>query len=214
MWGLQSSLAKSNKNTRKSKTNRVLRSNTNVAIPRNMISGMELKKYDTYVSGQVDYNGKITLLDSPSQGTGSTNRIGNSIIIRKIEFFGVVTLQGTSNFDTLRQILVLDNMGVNAPAIAEILDATVIGSASAIVALRNNGYMPRFKFYFDHMKKVTTGGGQQVVWKKTLNMNLACYFVGASTFKNMLYLLEVSNEANILNAPLAYTGVRIYFTDA
>ncbi len=191
-----------------------MRSRTNVGVPRNIMGAVELKKYDTYVAGQVDYNGKITLLDSPSQGTGSTNRIGNSIVIRRIEFFGSVTLQGTSQFDTLRQILVLDNMGVNAPAIAEILDATVIGSASAIVALRNNGYMPRFKFYFDHMKRVTTGGGQQVTWKKTLNLNLACYFVGASTFKNMLYLLEVSNEANILNAPLAYTGVRIYFTDA
>lgn len=194
---------------------RVLRSTTNVSVPRNTLNGFELKKYDTYVSGQVDYNGKITLLDSPSQGTGSTNRIGNSIVIRSIEFSGSVTLQGTSQFDTLRQILVLDNMGVNAPAISEILDATVIGSSSAIVALRNNGYMPRFKFYFDKLHKVTTGGGQQVTWKRVLNnINLTCYFIGASTFKNMLYLLEISNEANILNAPLAYTGVRIYYTDA
>ncbi len=179
-----------------------------------MFGGLELKKFDTYSAGSIDYNGTVTLIDLPVQGTGSTNRIGNSIVIRRLELSGIVTLQGTSNFDTLRQMFVIDNMGVNAPSIGEILDATVLGSSSAVVALRNHGYSPRFKVIFDRLLKVTTGGGQQVTWRTNINLNLTSYFLGAATFKNQIYLVQVSNEGNLLNAPLQYTSIRVHFTDA
>ena len=184
-----------------------------VAVPTNTYRYNECKKFDTYVQGTTDYNGTISLVDLPVQGTGSTNRVGNQITIRKLELAGTISTQGAGTYDTVRIMFVLDNMGVNAPAIGEILDATVLGSSAAVIALRNHGYVPRFKVLHDKLHVVSTGGGQQVCWKTTLKTNIISYFVGASTFKNQIYLIALSNEGNLLTAPLLYTSIRVHFTD-
>lgn len=184
-----------------------------VQVPTNTYRLNECKKFDTYVAGTIDYNGQLTLIDLPVQGTGSTQRIGNQITIRQLEIAGTISTQGAGTFDTVRIILIIDNMGVNAPAISEILDGSVLGSSSAVVAMRNHGYVPRFKIIYDKLHTVSTGGGQQVTWKVNLRPNLVSYFVGAATFKNQIYHLAISNEGNLLTAPLIYTGIRVHFTD-
>ena len=182
--------------------------------PSNAIGAIELKKYDTYIAGNISYNGSLASIDLPTQGTGSTNRVGNQITIRKLEVRGTISLQGTSTFDTVRIMFLVDTMGVNAPVIGDILDGTVLGSSSAVVALSNHGYAPRFKILYDKLHTISSGQGQQKMITFTLPMNLVSYFVGASTFKNALYNVLISNEGNVLNYPLVYLGIRLHFSDS
>ena len=123
--------------------------------PLNALGAIELKKYDTYIAGNISYNGSLASVDLPTQGTGSSNRIGNQITIRKMEVRGTISLQGTSTFDTVRIMFLIDTMGVNAPTIGEILDGTVLGSSSAVVALSNHGYAPRFKILYDRLHTIS-----------------------------------------------------------
>lgn len=200
------------KNFKSKKTKKPFRSYRRRFLRHNPM--VEKKHIDRLASFNVTNLGTINVLtDVLNQGAGETQRIGDSIYALYLFLKLKVTLTTGSTYDNIRVIIVRDTMGVNAPVVTDILDGGQLGGGFAPLAQYNHFYLSRWRRLYDRVHKISDGGGQSLVIQRTIPIYSKLDFIGASTFKNQVYILLVSDESNILALPSCTYSTRLLYTD-
>jgi len=181
-----------------------------------MNSQVETKYFDQYSSASLPATGVIACISDIQRGDDVTNRIGNQVTLTGVDLRLYVKISTAAGVQaqTVRALIVLDLMGVNAPGFTEVLEAAFIGSTYTQVAPYYWDYRKRFKVLHDHVHALNDASNQSEIAFKHIPLKVKCQNIGVgTTFKNHLYLLLVSNEPNVLQLPTFWYTTRVYFKD-
>lgn len=173
----------------------------------------EVKHYDVFNSTNMGQTGAITLLSNvTTQGTGDNQRVGDNIFLTDMLIQGCIIKNPGSTYDHCRLLIVQDLQGYNTPAVSDVLESAYLGSGFAPFAPFNHYYSQRFRILKDSILNISTYK-DVVSFRWRLRIAAKTSFIGASTFKNQIYILLVSDEANILQLPYTNYVSRIWYTD-
>lgn len=175
----------------------------------------EMKHYDKVAFTTPPNTGSLILMsDITSQGVDDNERVGDSIFIVKLEFRYTVIRNTTSSIQNVRLILVQDKMGYNAPSITDIVESGPLSFGYAPHAPYNHYFMSRFRIIADWIVRTSSSSDSaNATGVKKLKVNCKAEYVGGATFKNQIYLLAISDEANLAGLPLVNYVCRLYYTD-
>lgn len=175
---------------------------------------VEYKYFDQYSAGSIPVAGVLTLISDVTRGDEVTQRIGNQITLRRLDFKLTANIHPNGSNAYVRAIIVLDKMGYNAPTIADIIDPLYLSSPYNAVGLYTWDYRKRFDILYDDkiLLTLTSFSAGSLECHKKFKIN--SQHIGASTtFKNQLYLLILSTETNVLIYPGHYWTTRLQYTD-
>lgn len=178
---------------------------------------VEFKRRDTNTSTNIDSDGFLQPLSLIAQGDEDTNRNGNSVKLKSIQYRGKVARNPAgSTTQTLRMILFIDKLN-GAPGVTEPLvsDAPygVLANPSTISQVRFEN-RKRYTILKDRTFQVNDESKQTVVLKYYKKMNMKIEFKDDTTLNalyNNLWLLLISDSAE--NGPSWDSEARIRFLD-
>lgn len=177
---------------------------------------VEVKYFDQYqISTSVPATGTLTNISDITRGDEVTQRIGNQVLLKEIQFRVGMYLNANATQTALRIIVLQDTFGTNAPAVSDVLETAFLGSYYSEVAPYYWDYRKRFRILKDEVTYLCKQSGKSGVAKQfTIKLGFNSQHIGASTtFKNQVYLLLVSNESNALNLPVINIHSRLLYTD-
>lgn len=179
------------------------------------MSPCEVKAFDQTFALNPTHNGSLQNLSDITRGVEVNQRIGNEVFLKHAEFKCNFTLNLENVAHTsIRYIVFVDTMGVNAPVPAEILENGLLGTEYAVISPIYWEYRKRFVVKRDHVITLNSGYNQQVAETFTIPLNMRSYNIGAgTTFKNQLWILVVGNEANSAHLSTMIYNCRLFFTD-
>lgn len=195
----------------------------------------ELGHKDTIMSAvEIANTGVFTLLNGLTQGDDDDNRHGNEVYATSVQGRFVISGDAAQlNAMVIRMILFWDQQSNGAaPALADLLDTTVI--TSAVMAPYHRDFQKRFKILMDKSYVInpilalttTTGATDTVATVSVINIYKKFKRKLSRTVKyddgnagditdiqtNALHVLFVSSVAS--NTPAITGGFRFYFKDA
>lgn len=177
---------------------------------------VETKNFDQYSSTTISSLGYIVNITDIVQGTSSNERIGNVVSLKSLELRAYFT---STNFNlapwySIRFVVVLDKMGMNAPTVAEIFEPVYLNTGYAPLATINENYRARFRILSDKTLRLNPETDTLMNLQIRKQLNIQSHNIGSSTtFKNQIYLVALSSETNLLALPLVNWTSRILFTD-
>lgn len=175
---------------------------------------IEKKHFDTFGTVTIGQSGTINLLTGvTSQGVQDTQRIGDSIFARTLFLRLMVYRNQNSQFDNLRIVVVQDRQGYNAPIVLDVFEGGTVGSGYAPFSQYNHYLMSRFKILMDRSYSLSEDKNTAFVLNKTIRINSKCEYVGASTFRNQVYLIMLSDNSNLLQLPVCNFVARLIYSD-
>jgi len=177
---------------------------------------VEIKYFDQYqISTSVTAAGTITNISDITRGNDVTQRIGNQVTLKEIEFRVGMYINANATQTALRIVVIQDTFGTNAPSVSDILETAFLGSYYSEVAPIYWDYRKRFRILKDDVTYLCKSANTSGVAKHfTVKLGFNSQHIGSSTtFKNQVYLLLVSNESNALNLPVINIHSRLLFTD-
>lgn len=175
---------------------------------------VETKYFDQFSSASLTAAGVLANISDVTRGAEVTQRVGNQITFKGIEVRFSATINGTATSQAIRLILLLDTMGVNAPVAGDVLDAGFLGSTFAQVAPYYWDYRKRFVIMKDEVVFVNKESNASCYFHVKQKLNVISQNIGsATTFKNQIYLLLLSNEPNVLALPTFWYTSRLTYTD-
>lgn len=203
--------SKSSRSTKKKVTKK---SNRNYS-KRNYVSyRIEKKHLDKVNNASITNLGNLFVLtDVTTIGSGDTQRIGDQIYGLYIFLKLKLSLTTGASFDNVRVIIFRDTMGVNAPIVSDVLEGGQLGGGFAPLAQYNHYNISRYQFMYDKIHRISLGNGESNIVSRTIPIYKKIEFIGASTFKNQIYMILVSDESNILTLPSAAYTTRLFYTD-
>lgn len=184
-------------------------------IPRPyLVPRPEVKAFDYNFGTSASQTGTLTLLTQIAQGTGDTQRIGNTCNFLKMHFNAQVNHYPGAGYEYVRIIILMDKQGYNSPVVNDVLEPILVGGVTANLAQYNWNYAARFKILYDHSMVLTPTIVEEIVLNKTLTLGVKAHFIGTSTtFANQLYALCISSQSNILALPGINMSCRTTFSD-
>jgi len=175
----------------------------------------ENKHFDVNISQSSATTGTLTLLSAVGQGVDDTQRVGNTLYLRTLFLVTQIGLNLAATSQSIRLIILIDKQGYNAPSVGDVIEPALLGGGLAPISQYNHYYMSRFKILYDKTLKVSTGYGENLIWKRTIPLRVNSHYIGTSTtFKNQIYILHFSNETNNLQLPLLNASARIIYNDS
>jgi len=177
---------------------------------------VEIKYFDQYqISTSVTAAGTITNISDITRGNDVTQRIGNQVTLKEIEFRVGMYINANATQTALRIVVIQDTFGTNAPSVSDVLETGFLGSYYSEVAPIYWDYRKRFRILKDDVTYLCKASNTSGVAKQfTVKLGFNSQHIGSSTtFKNQVYLLLVSNESNALNLPVINIHSRLLFTD-
>lgn len=174
----------------------------------------EHKHYDVFNTHSIISTGTLTLLSGVTTlGADDNQRIADTIYVTSLYLRMTLSRSTTSDYDNIRIIVLQDLMGYNVPAVNDIMEPFPMGTAYAPSAQRNHYYLSRFRILWDTTVTMTLNLGVGKHLKKNIRVNRRLEYVGASTFKNQIWLLTIGDNNNALTLPIIKTASRIIYTD-
>jgi len=160
-------------------------------------------------------SGNLYNISDVTRGDEVTQRIGNEIFLKKIEFRISASLNSNVTKASIRYLILIDKMGYNAPVVTDILDAGLVGTSYSDIAPYYWDYKRRFVIRRDVVLSLTKGGVNEYLARRfSIPLNLRANYIGsATTFKNQVYLLIIGSETNVLNISSFQYHSRLHFTD-
>lgn len=175
---------------------------------------VEIKYFDQFSSASLTAAGTLANISDVTRGAEVTQRVGNQITFKGIEVRFSATINGAATSTAVRMLLFLDTMGVNAPNVGDVLDSTFLGSTYSQVAPYYWDYRKRFVMLKDETTYVNKESNASCFYHVKHKLNVISQNIGsATTFKNQIYLLLVSNEPNVLALPTFWYTTRLTYTD-
>jgi len=177
---------------------------------------VEIKYFDQYqISTSVTAAGTITNISDITRGDDVTQRIGNQVTLKEIQFRVGMYINANATQTALRIMVIQDTFGTNAPSVSDVLETAFLGSYYSEIAPTYWDYRKRFRILKDDVTYLCKASSASGVAKQfTVKLGFNSQHIGSSTtFKNQVYLLLVSNESNALNLPVINIHSRLLFTD-
>jgi len=185
-------------------------------VKRNLNKHVETKYFDQYqISTNVTASGTITNISDITRGNDVTQRIGNQVTLKEVQFRQGLYISANATQTAVRVLVVLDTFGTNAPSVSDVLETAFLSSVYSEISPYYWDYRKRFRILHDDTTYLCKSSSTSGVYKEWVNkLNLESQHIGSSTtFKNQIYLLLVSNESNVLNLPVINIHSRLLFTD-
>lgn len=153
----------------------------------------EMKIHDVIAETTVGTAGFIEPLAGIIQGTNNSQRVGNMISLRKIQFS--LNAVAGDNTNLFRHIIFLWHDAV-APTVAEVLE----GGLTKPYAPYDYNNRKKYSIIHDRVLKMEgLGGDSQQFYRKTLKINRKALFAGTTATsygaKNNLFSLVVSDSS-------------------
>lgn len=180
-----------------------------------MSKPIERKYFDQTIAINPVVASNLHNISDITRGDQVTQRIGNEVFLKHIEFRIAAYLNPNVSNASIRYIVFLDTMGYNAPVASDLLEAALLGTSYVDISPHNWDYRRRFVIKKDEVISLVKGGSNEYVFKNlTLSLNVKSFHIGAaSTFKNQVYILIVGTETNVLNLSTFKYSSRLVFTD-
>ncbi len=174
-----------------------------------MVFSNELKYKDTALTVTNSAAGSVSQITLPTQGVGSTNRIGDRAKILKFELLGSHYNLGSANSDMIRFIMFQAKGRSSTPAVTDVLT-----SAASYAPYVYNA-REQFDIIFDQLISVCPGSDSSLVPIKQgyapLISDLKFVTGSNSVYNGETYIMLVSS----LNATTASVmNVRTWFEDS
>lgn len=185
---------------------------------KSIVMGMqrvEPKYFDQTIAVNPVTAGGIANISDITRGTDVTQRVGNQVFLKTIEFRCSASLNVNVTKAAIRYIIMIDKMGYNAPVASDVLETALLGTVYTDVSPYVWDYRKRFTILRDEVLSLTKGGPNEYVTRHfTLKLNTHSFHIGAATtFKNQVYILIVGAETNVLNLSTFQYNSRLVFTD-
>jgi len=175
---------------------------------------VEVKYFDQYSAGSIPVAGTITNISDITRGNDVTQRVANQVTLKHLTLRLTTNIHPSATNSFTRVLVVRDKQGMNAPLIADILEATYLSSAFVAVAPPYWDYRLRFKILYDEKLLLTQAAQTANCLTAEIPLNFPSQHIGASTtFINQIYLIVLSTEQNVLALSGHYWQSRIQFTD-
>jgi len=200
----------------------IARRSMNAVMALRKLINVETKFVDnTYTQLTTDYGGGINYLTTIAQGTGASDRVGDSIKVRRIDVTGVYTRNGT---DAVVRIIVLrdtENQAVT-PSVSDVLANT--GSVLAPHSPPNwlnknlNAEKNRFVFLYDEVLCLSSSQSNMLFeYSSPDNEDRHVRFRGtgstsASAGEGALFMIRITDQVTN-NLPQFTAVVRVHYTD-
>lgn len=189
--------------------------NTVKSLVKGMQKKVELKYFDQTIAVNPVTAGGITNVSDITRGDEVTQRVGNQVFLKLIEFRLSASLNTNVTKASIRYIILVDKMGYNAPTPSDVLESGLLGTVYTDVSPYVWDYRKRFTILRDEVLSLTRGGPNEYLTRHlTLKLGFNSFHIGASTtFKNQIYILIVGAETNVLNLSTFQYNSRLVFTD-
>lgn len=184
-----------------------------------MTSAGEWKYLDTAATYAVDSTGSLALLNGLTPGTGATERIGQKITIRSLEYRGYNYVTPTDGTDQLQRIILVLDRQANASALTI---AGVLQSAN-VYSPRNLQNRKRFKILYDktfNLNASAEAGSRRFTkfYMKLRRPIITDYNTGnagtvADIVTNSLYLINLGTNPAGATAGGSISWIRMRYTD-
>jgi len=176
---------------------------------------VEHKYFDQSLALGAVVAGNIYNISDITRGDQVTQRIGNQVTLKKIDFRASFSINLNVNKAMIRFLLVVDKQGYNAPSVTNVLQSGLVGSSYTDICPYEWDYRRRFKVLHDEVVPMNKNGSNGYTFRQlSLKLNLESTYIGASTtFTNQVYLIVIGSETNILDISNFQFYSRIEFTD-
>jgi len=172
------------------------------------IVNAEKKKFTQSISQTPNNTGTVVNLCNIAAGDDASQRDGNSILLKYIDYKLTATINASATSTTIRQLIFIDKSNQNSnPSVTDVLE-----NASQVGQL-NVDNVARFWILSDKMYTVTITGDQSC----NDHIYIPCDFhvkyngtASGNTLTNTVYLLLISNEATNTPTITGYTRLAWY----
>lgn len=184
-------------------------------IAKKIASGIEMKHVDySIVSNQLDWDGTLTILNDPSQGTKDTDRIGDTIHCSSFNMRFVVRRDNSAcNF--IRVIVFRDNQN-DVMNINQLL--TFTGAVDVITSPYIKDIQKTYKIHYDKVFKVSANANGVAQFRHVYRkLGYNTQFIGGTQnfSKNSLKVFFLSDISSNQTQKAAYQCcIRFNYTDA
>lgn len=201
----------------KVKTNKGNQEMTRVKqMVKSMISQpVEHKYFDQSLAFGAVVGGNIYNISDITRGDQVTQRIGNQVMLKKIDFRASFSINVNVDKAMIRYLLLVDKQGYNAPGVTDVLQSGLVGTTYTDICPYEWDYRRRFKILHDEVVPLNKNGSNGYTFRQlNMKLNLESTYIGASTtFTNQVYLIVIGSETNILDISNFQYHSRIEFTD-
>jgi hypothetical protein len=208
-------MAKTKANVRNMK-----KGNQEIARVKQMVKSMisqpvEHKYFDQSLALGAVVNGNIYNISDITRGDQVTQRIGNQVTLKKIDFRASFSININVDKAMIRYLLLVDKQGYNAPSVTDVLQSGLVGTTYTDICPYEWDYRRRFKVLHDEVVAMNKNGSNGYTFRQlSIKLNLESTYIGASTtFTNQIYLIVIGSETNILDISNFQYHSRIEFTD-
>lgn len=208
-------MAKTKANVRNMK-----KGNQEIARVKQMVKSMisqpvEHKYFDQSLALGAVVNGNIYNISDITRGDQVTQRIGNQVTLKKIDFRASFSINTNVDKAMIRYLLLVDKQGYNAPSVTDVLQSGLVGTTYTDISPYEWDYRRRFKVLHDEVVAMNKNGSNGYTFRQlSVKLNLESTYIGASTtFTNQIYLIVIGSETNILDISNFQYHSRIEFTD-
>lgn len=159
--------------------------------------------------------GNMVCISDITRGVEVTQRVGNEVFLKHLEVRLSASLNSSVTKASIRYIIFVDTMGVNAPSPPDVLENGLLGTVYTDISPYNWDYRKRFRIKRDKVLALTRGGPNEYLQESfNIPLNIKGYNIGTgTTFKNAVYILIVGSEVNVLNLSTFQYGIRLHYTD-
>lgn len=208
-------MAKTKANVRNMK-----KGNQEIARVKQMVKSMisqpvEHKYFDQSLALGAVVNGNIYNISDITRGDQVTQRIGNQVTLKKIDFRASFSISTNVDKAMIRYLILVDKQGYNAPSVTDVLQSGLVGTTYTDICPYEWDYRRRFKVLHDEVVAMNKNGSNGYTFRQfSIKLNLESTYIGASTtFTNQIYLIVIGSEINILDISNFQYHSRIEFTD-
>lgn len=174
-------------------------------------SSEELSMYTATASGNTAIAGAVTSMTGPIvQGDDTTNRRGEVICVKSIEFRFACAINAVATTDRVRLIIFCDTQNQNAvPNVSDVISVSSVQSPYSIA----NKVANRFSIMYDSVIQLNVSGSAGANRVFVVKPNRKVFYSGnTGNWKNAFFYLIISDTpTNVATYALGYT---IRFTDS
>lgn len=180
-----------------------------------MSQPVEHKYFDQSLALGAVVTGNIYNISDITRGDQVTQRIGNQVTLKKIDFRASFSINLNVDKAMIRFLLFVDKQGYNAPSVTDVLQSGLVGTTYTDICPYEWDYRRRFKVLHDEVVALNKNASNGYTFRQLcLKLNLESTYIGASTtFTNQIYLIVIGSETNILDISSFQFHSRIEFTD-
>lgn len=187
----------------------------------------EFKSIDTYGAfGDVDWTGTVALVNGCARGDDINERIGRQITMRSIQATILIRSTGAAGTPHVGRVLLVYDRQCNAAALTAANVLATVGSAQAVVTMRNLENRNRFSILMDRRVSFSANMGgagvgmdntRMVQFYRKLNHPVAYNNGDAGSIADItsgsLYLVMVTDTNVAADEPEFSYQTRVRYTD-